>query len=438
MSTEECLSPRLQGVFAALDDLGGREVSGLPVVLLRQELLDLHALTARLEAAKVDVLRAFGAVQGHRADLNTSLQAWLRNTLKVDAAEASRRVRTARVLPDLPKTEAALRAGDISIEHADLIATGVSRLDLETMLEAEDTLLTLAKTAAPRQLSSAVRRLVQIVDPDESAEERAARQHDSRYLHLTQGFDGCWNLEGRLDPAAGAAASAWFEANSRRRTQPDGEPDPRTPAQIRADAFSALIDRGLGDGSAPTVAKVPAQVSLVLDLPTLRDEVTVAEPGSALLSVFERSFGPATLERLTCCAEVRTLLVGEVGQPIAIGRAARFSTSAQNTLMLARDGGCIVPGCENLVVQAHHIVHWASEGGRTDVDAMVLLCSSCHHLVHEDGWRVEPDPERPGLFQFRPPDGRAAIPAVHSVDRHPGDRVPLPCRETDGVASAVG
>jgi hypothetical protein len=55
--------------------------------------------------------------------------------------------------------------------------------------------------------------------------------------------------------------------------------------------------------------------------------------------------------------------------------------------LLARDGGCARPGCEETRIErlhAHHLTPW-SLGGRTDVSAMVLLCDVDHGLVHDEG-----------------------------------------------------
>ena len=38
--------------------------------------------------------------------------------------------------------------------------------------------------------------------------------------------------------------------------------------------------------------------------------------------------------------------------------------------------------------EAHHI-RWWSEGGRTDLHNLALICSFHHKLVHEYGWRIE-------------------------------------------------
>jgi len=89
-----------------------------------------------------------------------------------------------------------------------------------------------------------------------------------------------------------------------------------------------------------------------------------------------------------------------------------------------RDGGCVSPGCTNQRVHAHHIVEW-QHGGDTDVGSMALVCSRDHTLLHEHGWQLEKDPDRPGLLRWRPPDGRPPLPATHAIDRNPGATTPL-------------
>jgi hypothetical protein len=90
-----------------------------------------------------------------------------------------------------------------------------------------------------------------------------------------------------------------------------------------------------------------------------------------------------------------------------------------------RDGGCVRPGCTNTRLQAHHIEEWAERHGDTDVEVMALVCAREHTLLHEHRWRLERDPDRPGLLRWRPPDGSPPVPAAHAVDRHLGHTTPL-------------
>ena len=53
-----------------------------------------------------------------------------------------------------------------------------------------------------------------------------------------------------------------------------------------------------------------------------------------------------------------------------------------------RDRECRFPGCgSRRFTEAHHIVWWR-DGGRTDLDNLLLICSFHHRLVHEHGWSL--------------------------------------------------
>jgi len=73
-------------------------------------------------------------------------------------------------------------------------------------------------------------------------------------------------------------------------------------------------------------------------------------------------------------------------------------------LVRRRDRGCRFPGCgRTRWTHAHHRRHWA-DGGSTDLDNLLQLCSAHHHLIHSDDWRIEGDAA--GVLRFVRPDGR--------------------------------
>ncbi|HKX75302.1 MAG TPA: HNH endonuclease, partial [Acidimicrobiia bacterium] len=62
------------------------------------------------------------------------------------------------------------------------------------------------------------------------------------------------------------------------------------------------------------------------------------------------------------------------------------------------------PGCHNRRwVHGHHILFW-SEGGPTDLCNLITLCPRHHRMLHEEGWRIEGDPNRE--VTFIKPNGR--------------------------------
>ncbi len=67
-----------------------------------------------------------------------------------------------------------------------------------------------------------------------------------------------------------------------------------------------------------------------------------------------------------------------------------------------------ITGCDrSRFVQSHHIRHWA-DGGETNLDNLVTLCSFHHRQVHEGGYGVR---VRQGAIEFTRPDGRVIPPA---------------------------
>jgi hypothetical protein len=51
-----------------------------------------------------------------------------------------------------------------------------------------------------------------------------------------------------------------------------------------------------------------------------------------------------TLELLACTATIRAALLAPNGALLDLGRSQRLASPAQKTALLARDGGCVIPG----------------------------------------------------------------------------------------------
>lgn len=48
---------------------------------------------------------------------------------------------------------------------------------------------------------------------------------------------------------------------------------------------------------------------------------------------------------------------------------------------------CAMPGCTHTrFIEIHHMKEWA-DGGKTDLDNLIPLCSACRSLV-TDGWAL--------------------------------------------------
>ena len=144
--------------------------------------------------------------------------------------------------------------------------------------------------------------------------------------------------------------------------------------------------------------------------------VTIHVDESALANGDGRAAVPLEAVKRRCC-DGRAVVVTETadGEPLGIGRKSRIIPKAIERAVRARDNNCCTfPGCNNhRFLECHHVEHWAN-GGETDMDNLLLLCTKHHTLVHEGGFRIDRDFSDNWAF-FRP-DG-IAVPEVGYVSR---------------------
>jgi hypothetical protein len=124
----------------------------------------------------------------------------------------------------------------------------------------------------------------------------------------------------------------------------------------------------------------PTEVMIHVDAGSLAGEVAGTTADGELLSA-------ETCRRLLCDAGVVPVLEDSDGKVLDVGRKTRTVPAAIRRAVALRDGGCQFPGCDNQIVDAHHVVHWA-DGGETSRDNLVSLCRGHHTFVHEGGASV--------------------------------------------------
>ena len=87
-----------------------------------------------------------------------------------------------------------------------------------------------------------------------------------------------------------------------------------------------------------------------------------------------------------------------------LGRSTRLANRAQCRALRGLYRGCAIPGCSVAYDRCnlHHIVWWR-QGGATDLDNLLPLCSTHHGRIHNDGWTITLGPHRE--LTLRLPDG---------------------------------
>jgi hypothetical protein len=152
----------LAALAAVADQLASQDLDRLSDGVRADRVLQLRRLVDRLEGqwlkelAGLDALGAAGAEADQQVG---STAAWLRNRLHLGASTASNAVRTARALfgGPLPKTAAALAAGELSPAHAAVVAHGTADLPVHVTVDAEPVLVEAAGRLDPPRLRAGPR-----------------------------------------------------------------------------------------------------------------------------------------------------------------------------------------------------------------------------------------------------------------------------------------
>ena len=109
------------------------------------------------------------------------------------------------------------------------------------------------------------------------------------------------------------------------------------------------------------------------------------------------------------------ILFDDDGRALNVGRTQRLFTERQRIAIAARDGGCLIPGCDRPPswTEAHHIDEWDAHGGRTDVDDGVALCRHHHMWVHDGERRIVR--EGGGYLLYEREREPVALPSKHPL-----------------------
>ena len=389
---------------SAVDELLGVDVREAPAAQLHDEIADIQRQLNRLNAAYLQRVEAVDR-RGIAPEEFVNTQTWLRCAFRLSPGAAHRDVRLGRNLADvLPATTAAMADGDVSYDHARLIASLRSVLTDSALRKVEPHLVAMARTRSPHDLRKTVEYVKHAYAPDRAVEDEQ-ELHGQRDLSMATTFDGVGVGKWTLPPASQETVETAIHAASAPLTG-----DTRTAGQRRADGLVTIAELALASGRLPTAGGVKPHVSLVLT-GTVAAEPLCARPLPADLledldateralrdRVVQTAYGAVIsvtwARRFLCDAAVSRVVFDAAGEVLDSGRSTRTFTAAQVRAMVARDRHCIWPGCDAPAswCEAHHIWHWA-DGGPTSVDNGVLLCGRHHDRIHLYGHAIV---RRPG------------------------------------------
>ncbi len=362
----------------------------------------IATLVAGATAALVD--EAAGRNLPHE-DGAASTVAWLRDLLRISAADASRLITLGQLID--ARTAIADAIGSGTLNPAQALAIGhvlgdVPPDDPVIVDKVEAILIDHATQFEPVILRRLGQRVLAHVSPDRAdARLRDKLERDERAAHQRRGFTlspdrlGATRISGVLDTEGAAILAAAIEPLTRPVRDETG-PDPRTAPARRADALVEVCRLALRSGDLPDAGGQPAQVVVTIDYDALRRDVAVGHLDTGQL------LSPAATRRLACGAGILPVVLNGSGVPVDVGRGRRPYTGAARAAVLIRDRGCAFPGCDRPPrwCDVHHIVFWA-RGGATDRDNGVALCGHHHRIIHPEAWSVRIGSE--GRPEFIPP-----------------------------------
>ena len=340
----------------------------------------IASATARLVQV-VDEVEREGQWEGHR-----SVEAWTALKCGTNPGHARQLVASARGLRDLPAVRAAFEAGSITADH---VAVMVNR---GLTAEHEDQALRLAEVTSVSQLRTA---LSFLPEPEPEADKPAPEPS----VRFGQRANGMWRAVIELFPEDGELLAKALEAARDevfRDTHPDleGDPDPR---EVRKE--TSWVDGVMRAAHRALDALDPA--TRTGRSPSDRYQVHLhvhADTGAA-----HWHLGPSiydTVRRLVCCDADITAWVEDANHTLGLGRRQRLANRRLRRAIEHRDGGCVVPGCEQrrwLII--HHIWHW-EDGGPTDPHNLVAVCGAHHRMIHSGLLSLEGNPEHGELKVF--------------------------------------
>jgi hypothetical protein len=387
-----------------------------------------------------------------RKSLHRTVQSFLVDRLRISFAEANRRVYLGRdvlptqsltgqaIEPRFPTLARAAAGGEASTDALYLVSTALNRVrpkataaELERMEQALVSQIPVVEPGVLKPLAAVLELSIDQNGTEPSPAELTARQG----IHYHGMYRGLHHLDIHADQSQYEALTTVMNTgtNPRAQTVQERALDPRTRPQKLLDALIGACQVALRTNELPRTGGHRPQIMVTIGYQELFGTLTTGQ--STGVFAFTGPVSPDRVRQLACDADLIPLVLGSAGQILDQGRKQRLHTQSQRLAIIARDKGCIRPGCSMPPAwcEVHHVTYWEN-GGRTTVDEGVLACSYDHHVIHHGGatvtmingipyWTAPPDidpsrtPRRNTYFNPLPPPlpGIPPIPAPALLPR---------------------
>jgi hypothetical protein len=174
-----------------VDALANTDPHDLFDTVLLDQTKRVFRLQRRLDGIQARALRVLDARDVTTNECGRSTRAWLVEEQQLSRTDAGTRLQLARSSVTRPGIVESMVAGEATQDQASVIVNFLPKLDTDDAKDhATKVLLDAAKYADPTMLTKGLRRLRDSLSLDETAEARAVRQHEDRWLRFTPTFGG--------------------------------------------------------------------------------------------------------------------------------------------------------------------------------------------------------------------------------------------------------
>jgi hypothetical protein len=371
---------------------------------------------ARLEGQAAVPTAKFATASDWAFDGARTAGYWLAAHTKVSRPHANSLIATARLLGECPHIAASYRAGRLGAAQVRLLLAVRLPVVLDEFTRQEATLV---QTVEGLSIAGTSQYLAAWLDAATDGDDPRFREDQDRNHFSLPGYGpGRRRAQGDFDAEAAAviqnALDAWIKA-----AHADGAlvDDTRSLSELQAEALTDLVARGSGHAR-------PARpsVSVLIDHDTLvrRSGATNAADQMPYRSTIlgHGPVAPEVIRRMCCNADITRIVMRGQSEPLDVGRNQRLATLAIRQAVWARsDGWCELCHHTRLTwCQLHHLTPWdpTQGNGETSVENSLLVCSHCHHLLHEGGYTAKRTDH--GYQLLRPDGSLPRLPLRHRPD----------------------
>lgn len=280
------------------------------------------------------------------------------------------------------------RAAGLSLDDVRRLVTRAQALLEEDRLEARE-----EERRAARSLTYFEREgsfhLTLVTDVESGAPIRAAIDG-----YVTAQFQARKDAEDAARTGAGtgdhgddadAASDTGVVAGAASDARAGADADRRSVAMMRADALALFCGHVLGCDT-PGVPVAGATVIIRVNADDLQSGI-----GHGTIDGADQPVSITAVRRMAASGGVIPCVLDTTGEILDFGRERRLFTRAQKLALVERDGGCARCGLPPHMTKVHHLAWWKRDTGPTDLNNGILLCESCHHRIHDNGWDIRID-----------------------------------------------